>query len=85
MGSPPLFRGRRQIDPCLARLREPYRYRLSGRTRAVLALAHVVYLLANELAGLRGRGLALPGFALRAPDGRFLRHEYLLSGRIQVR
>src|SRR5262249_10479050 len=43
----------RQVDAGSPRLRQPDRDRLLGRPRAVLALADVMDLLADELAGLR--------------------------------
>src|SRR5215831_132672 len=76
---------RPQRDAGAARLREADRDRLLGRARAVLALADVVHLLADELTRLRARGLALPAVALRPFDGLLLRHAGLLqASRLQA-
>ena len=57
-GSLSLLR-RRQLHAGATRLREADGDRLLGRPCAMLALANMVYLLAHELARLRGRCLAL--------------------------
>jgi hypothetical protein len=67
LGAPPglgeggAFLRRAQFHAGPAALRQPDGYRLLGRARTVLPFANVVYLFAHELAGLGGRGLALPG------------------------
>jgi hypothetical protein len=80
-GSPALRRcgacPRRQPDACAPSLRKPDRDRLLRGSRAVLSFAHVVNLLAHELARLRGRGLALSLVALRALDGFLFRHRWI--------
>src|SRR5262249_6537747 len=58
----PALRGP-EPDAGPARLRQPDRDRLPGGTGPVLAIPDVVHLLADELAGLRRRRLAL-GFVL---------------------
>src|SRR5262245_45600638 len=57
---------RRQLDACAPCLGEADGNRLLRRARAVLALAHVVDLFADELARLCARRLALPLVARRA-------------------
>jgi hypothetical protein len=61
------------------RLGQPYRDRLLGGPRAVLPLADVVYLLANELAGLRRRSLPFACVLTRSLDRFVLRHLVLLD------
>src|SRR5262249_35593204 len=72
-GTPAL--GRPELHAGPACLRQPDRDRLLGRPSAVLALADVVHLLANELACLRGRCLTLAPISLGALDGFLLRHD----------
>jgi len=62
---------RREIDAGAARLGQADGDRLFRGPRTVLALAHVVDLLAHELAGLRGGGLAL-AFVATGPLERLL-------------
>src|SRR5258705_571385 len=62
-------------------LRETDGDRLVGRLGAVLAFADVVHLFTNELAGRRGRPLALAEVFLRALEGLLLWHGYLLGHR----
>src|SRR6267143_5827581 len=69
----PLLR-RRQFDAGPARLGEADGDGLLGRARAVLALTHVVDLLAHELAGLRGGTLALAAGASDPFERSLLRH-----------
>src|SRR6267378_5409443 len=69
----PLLR-RRQLDAGPARLGEADGDGLLGRARAVLALTHVVDLLAHELAGLRGGTLALAAVASGPFERSLLRH-----------
>src|SRR5438105_13144484 len=52
------LRRRRQVHSGAPSLRQPDGDRLLGGGGAVLAFAHVVHLLAHELAGLRARRLA---------------------------
>src|SRR6185312_7987670 len=65
---------RRQLHAGAARLRESDGDRLLGGPCAVFALAHVLHLFANELAGLRRRRLAFPRIFVRALDRFFVRH-----------
>ena len=60
--------GRRQVHACASCLRQSDRDRLPGRSRAVLALADVMNLLADEFSSLCGRRLPwrLSRFALRS-------------------
>jgi hypothetical protein len=53
------FAGRSQLHPSAARFGKPNRNSLLGGTSAVFAFAYMVHFFANELAGLRGRRLAL--------------------------
>src|SRR5439155_26472787 len=67
---------RRRLEPHAGapRLGQADGDRLLGRARAVLALPHVLDLLADELAGLRRRSLALPLRLMRSLDRLLLRH-----------
>src|SRR2546421_6659555 len=67
---------RRRLEPHAGapRLGQADGDRLLGRARAVLALPHVLDLLADELAGLRRRRLALPLRLMRSLDRLLLRH-----------
>src|SRR5207248_11622917 len=72
-GRPPLRRGGRPgAGP--RRLGRPDGDGLLGRARTVLALAHVMDLLAHELAGLRGGTLALAAVASGPFERSLLRH-----------
>jgi len=64
----------RQIDAGAARFREPDGDRLFCGSCAVLALADMMHLFANEFAGLCRRGFTLPLVALRPFDRFLLRH-----------
>jgi hypothetical protein len=61
--------GRREVYSRLSCLRETYRDRLLCGACTVLPLANMVHLLANELAGLGCRGLALSFVALSPRRG----------------
>src|SRR5689334_24050219 len=67
-------RGFAELDAGAPRLREPDRDRLLGRSGAVLALAHVMNLLAHELARLRRRRLPRTLVGACAPERFLLRH-----------
>jgi hypothetical protein len=62
-----------------SRLGQPDRDRLLCRSRAVLSLANVVYLLANELTRLGRRGFPLALVSFSALDRLLLRHAVLLQ------
>src|SRR5437867_1695013 len=87
LGAPPrLFRRgtllrRRQVDPRLPRLGQADRDRLLRGAGAVLALADVVHLLADEFPRLRRGRLALPLVLLGPLDRFLLRHVLLLWWR----
>src|SRR6188474_1313767 len=66
-----------QLDAGPARLRQPDRDRLLRRSRAVLALADMMDLFADELAGLRGRCFPLTFVAPRAFQRFLLWHQPL--------
>src|SRR6185503_14141024 len=71
----------RQLDAGATRLRQADGDGLLGRPRAVLALADVVHLLADELAGLGRCRLALALVSPRSLDGFLLWHDSLLRER----
>src|SRR6185436_14449317 len=73
LGGLAFFR-RRQFHAGATRLLQSDGDRLFRAPRAVLAFADVLDLLAHELAGLRGRRLALALVLSRPADGFFLRH-----------
>src|SRR6185437_94275 len=64
----------RTVHAGAARLRQPDRDRLFGRTRAMLALAYVVDFLAHELASLGAGGFAFALVLLRTRDRFLVRH-----------
>src|SRR6185312_14450069 len=64
----------RHVHARAARLRQPDRDRLFGRTRAMLALAHVVDFLTHELASLGAGGFAFALVLLRACNRLLVRH-----------
>jgi hypothetical protein len=67
----------RQIHAGPPRFRQADGYGLLGGPGPVLAFANVVNLLANKLAGLRGRRLAFALVLPRSLDGLFLWHDSL--------
>src|SRR6185437_6657311 len=62
------FLWRRQVDARAPRFGETDRDRLLRRARAMLAAPDLLHLLADEFAGLRRRGFALPLVAPRPLD-----------------
>src|SRR6185437_10659788 len=64
----------RNVHAGAARLRQPDRDRLFGRTRAMLALTYVVDFLAHELASLGAGGFAFALVLLRTRDRFLVRH-----------
>src|SRR5262245_9178731 len=67
-------RWRRQLHARPPSFREPDRNRLFRRPRAVLALAHVMNLLADELSSLRRRRVSLPLVTASTLECGLLRH-----------
>src|SRR5262245_6692255 len=66
---------RLQIDAGPAGLRQTDRNRLLRRAGSVFAFANVMHLLADELAGLSGRRLALTPISLGSFHGFLLGHD----------
>jgi hypothetical protein len=65
---------RRKLESRAAGLRKAYGDRLLRRARAVLSFPHMVDLLADEFARLRGGRLTCARFSTRAFDGAFFGH-----------
>jgi hypothetical protein len=83
-GSRALLR-RRQIHTGPPRFRKADGNRLLGGAGAMLALADVMHLFADEFARLRGRRLALTPVAARSLQCSFLRHAQGVASHVPTR